>query len=142
MYLNPLIGGSRYAGDFRALRWLRVGSALQRAFCRPSFRDLAPESDFQQAICGRAGAPSSFAGRTMLLFTERRGKEPDVRPARLPHYFGRTREELLARLGTVVNVPLLQATGHNAPLLEPRPVLPILQRLMDGRAPARQPSGC
>ena len=137
MYLNPLIGGSRYAGDFRVLRWLGVGSALQRMFCRPSFLDLAPESDFQQAICGQTGTPSSFAARTVLLFTERPGNEPDVPRARLPKYFGRSREELLARLGTVVHVPLLQGTGHNAPLLEPRPVLPIVQQLLDRRTVAR-----
>ncbi len=137
IYLNPLIGGSRYAGDFRLLCWLGVGSALQRMFCRPSFLDLAPESDFQQAVCGRAGAPSSFAARTLLLFTERPGNEPDVPPARLPNYFGRGREELLVRLGTVVHVPLLEGTGHDAPLLEPKPVLPIVRQLLDRRPIAR-----
>jgi pimeloyl-ACP methyl ester carboxylesterase len=131
VYLNPLIGGSRYAGDFRALRWLRLGAVLQRAFCRPSIMDLAPESDFQRTICGPAGAASSFAVRTVMLFTERRGKEPDIRPARVPHYFGRTREALLERFGTVRTVPFSHASGHTAPLLKPNLVLPILEELLD-----------
>ena len=139
VYLNPLIGGSRYAGDFRVLRWLRVGPALQRVFFPPSFLDLAPEGDFQQAICGRSGARSSFVAHTVLLFTEKRGKEPDIRPARVPHYFGRTRQELLDRFGSVVAVPPLHAYGHAAPLLEPNLVLPILERLVDRSVAAHRP---
>jgi len=131
LYLNPLIGGSRYAGDFRALRWLRLGALLQRAFCRPSILDLAPESDFQRTICGRTSAASSFAAHTAMLFTERRGEEPDIRPTRVPHYFGRTREALLERFGTVWSLPRLNAGGHNAPLLKPNLVLPILETLLD-----------
>jgi len=133
MYLNPLIGGSRYAGDFRALRWLRVGPILQRAFCRPSFLDLAPESEFQQTICAQRGAASSFAARTVLLFTERRGDEPDIPPSRVPYYFRRTRDELLQRFGTVLRVPLAQTHGHNGPLLRPNLVLPLLEKLLAPR---------
>ena len=134
VYLNPLIGGSRYAGDFRALRWLRLGSVLQRAFCRASILDLAPESAFQQTICGLASAPSSFAPRTVLLFTERIGQEPDIRPARVPHYFGRSREELVARFGRALRLPEASASDHNAPLRKPNLVLPILEALLDRRA--------
>lgn len=139
VYLNPLIGGSRYAGDFRALRWLRLGAVLQRAFCRPSILDLAPESDFQRTICGPESAASSFAGHTVLLFTERRGEEPDIRPTRVLHYFGRTREALLERLGTVRKMPPPHAKGHNAPLLEPNLVLPILEELLDHPAGGHPP---
>jgi pimeloyl-ACP methyl ester carboxylesterase len=139
VYLNPLIGGSRYAGDFRALRWLRLGAVLQRAFCRPNVLDLAPESDFQCTICGPESAASSFARHTVLLFTERRGEEPDIRPSRVPHYFGRTREALLERLGTVRRMPPPHASGHNAPLLEPNLVLPILEELLDRRVGGHPP---
>jgi hypothetical protein len=132
LYLNPLIGGSRYAGDFRALRWLRIGAVLQRLFLRPSFLDLAPESEFQQTICGRAGTASSFAAHTVLLFTEKRGREPDIRPARVPSYFGQTRAELLQRFGAVVRVPSLHASGHKAPLHAPSFVVPVLERLLEG----------
>lgn len=131
-YLNPLVGGSRHAGDFRALRWLGVGRLLQRVLVRPSFLDLAPESEFQQTICGRMSAPSSFAAHTVLLFTERRGQEPDIRPARVPAYFGRTRDEVLVRLGTVRMAPPRQANGHIAPLRDPSLVLPILETLLAG----------
>ena len=134
VYVNPLVGGSRYAGDFRALRWLRLGPVLQRLFFPPSVRDLAPESLFQQTICGRASAPSSFAPRTVILFTERHGQQPGVPSARIPRYFGRTRRELLARLGAVVELPL--ANGHNAPLREPALLLPILHNLLPGNVPA------
>jgi len=134
VYLNPLIGGSRYAGDFRALRWLRLGPILQRAFFPPHILDLAPESDFQQTICGPASGASSFAAQTRLLFTERRGREPDIPPARVPSYFGQTREALLERFGMVVRVPLPEASGHKAPLLKPDLVLPIVESLLNRRA--------
>jgi hypothetical protein len=104
---------------------------------RPSFLDLAPESELQQTICGLTSAPSSFAAHTVLLFTERRGQEPDIRPARVPAYFGRTRDEILARLGTVRMAPSRRAHGHIAPLRDPSLVLPILETLLDG--PSRLP---
>jgi len=129
VYVNPLVGGSRYAGDFRALRWLRLGPVLQRMFFPPNVLDLAPESEFQQTICGQAGAPSSFARQTVILFTERHGKEPGVPPTRVPRYFGRTRGELLERFGTVVDFPL--SNGHNAPLFQPDLLIPILEKLLD-----------
>lgn len=130
VYLNPLIGGSRYAGDFRALRWLRVGAFLQRMLFRPSVLDLAPESDFQQAIFGPASAAPSFAARTAIVFTERPGEEPDIRPDRVPHYFGRSRDQLLERTGRVVRVPPTRASGHKAPLLRPAVVLPLLDEVL------------
>ena len=131
VYLNPLVGGSRYAGDFRALRWLRVGTLLQRLLFRPSVLDLAPEGDFQQAIFGPASAASSFAARSVVLFTERPGEEPDIRPDRVPHYFGRTRDELLERMGRVVQVPPARRSGHRAPLIEPAVVLPLVDGIVN-----------
>src|SRR5205823_7928664 len=54
VYLNPLIGGSHYADDIPALRWLRpLRPVVQHLFFPPSVKDLIPESDFQQAIFGR-----------------------------------------------------------------------------------------
>jgi hypothetical protein len=131
VYLNPLIGGSRYAGDFRALRWLRIGALLQRLLLRPSVLDLAPESDFQQAIFGPASAASSFAARSVVLFTERPREEPDIRPDRVPHYFGRTRDELLERMGRVVQMPPARRNGHRAPLIEPEVVLPLVDGIVN-----------
>jgi pimeloyl-ACP methyl ester carboxylesterase len=141
VYLNPLIGGSRYAGDFRAVRWLGLGTVLQHLFCHPNILDLAPESDFQRTICGPESTASSFAAHTVILFTERRGHEPDIRPARVPDYFGRTRAALLERFGTVRSVPRADASGHNAPLLNPNLVVPILETLLDRPIAGRSPEG-
>jgi pimeloyl-ACP methyl ester carboxylesterase len=133
VYLNPLIGGSRYAGDFRALRWLGVGPLITRAFFRPCVLDLAPESEFEQTIFGPASAAPSFAARTMVLFTERPGEEPDIRRDRVPYYFGRTREELLGRIGRIVRVPNTRACGHDAPLVEPTVVLAFIEEILNAQ---------
>jgi len=139
VYLNPLIGGSRYAGDFRALAWLGVGRLLQRAFCRPSFLDLAPESDLQQTICGSRGSRSSFAEHTTILFTERQGQEPDIPPGRVPYYFGRTRQQVLARLGTTVHLPPRQARAHQDPVRIPEIVFPLLDQALSPSGLAAAP---
>jgi hypothetical protein len=64
----------------------------------------------------------------VVLFTEREGEEPDVLPDRVPQFFGRTREELLDRLGTVVRMP---NRGHNAPLLEAELSVPLIKRFLE-----------
>lgn len=131
IYLNPLIGGSHYADDIRALRWLRpLKPFIQRMFFPPSVRDLAPESDFEQSIFGYDAPRSSFRDNTVMFFTEREGEEPGIVPDRVPLFFGQSRDELLERIGTVVNGPL---DGHVAPLQNPALVIPLLEGVVRKR---------
>ena len=150
VYLNPLIGGSRWAdadralavlGDLPALRWLHdVKRLVQRTCFPPVVQDLAPESAFQQAVFGRASRPSSFAHATKIVFTERPGAEPDVRASRVRRFFGRPRRELLARMGDVVDVAAEHRTGHAAPLANAAIALgPIVEVLRGLGAPASSP---
>lgn len=128
LYLNPLIGGSHYADDIPALRWLRpVKPLVQRRLFRPSVQDLAPESAFEQTIFGSRSAASSFAVRTVILFTEVTGEEPDIVETRVPRFFARARGELLGRLGRVVPKPAALPAGHNSPLRNPNAVLPLVE---------------
>lgn len=132
VYLNPLIGGSHYADDIPALRWLQgLKPYLQRAFFPTNVQDLTPDSVFEQIIFGRASQPSSFAARTVLLFTEHEGEEPGIAPGRIPHFFGRPRDVLLQRLGRVRTVSTAEATGHSAPLFHPDIVVPLVTELLD-----------
>lgn len=139
LYLNPLIGGSRFAeadpvlavlGDLSSLRWLhRVKLFVQRTFFPPFVQDLAPESGFIQQIFGAAGLPSSFHQRTRILFTETPGAGPDIHPGRAGRWFDCTRDRLIERLGTVAATPINHAVGHDAPLGEPRLVAQLLESL-------------
>jgi hypothetical protein len=141
LYVNPLIGGSRYAdadrvlavvGDLPGLGWLHgVKRALQRVLLPSVVQDLAPESGFQQTIFGPRSRVSSFASRTVIMFTERPGEEPDVREDRVCKLFGRSRRELIARLGTVVPTDAARHTGHTAPLAHPELILPALLAAID-----------
>src|SRR5262245_27799663 len=131
VYLNPLIGGSRYADDIPVLRWLRpLKPLIQRVLFRPSVQDLAPESTFEQTIFGSRSGASSFAAHTIILFTEVAGEEPDILADRIPFFFGRTRAELLDRTGMTVQS---NRTGHSAPLADPdmasRLILEVLERV-------------
>ena len=138
VYVNPLIGGSHYADDIKALWWLRpLKPFIQRTFFRASVRDLAPENEFEQKIFGRDSAVSSFREHTVVIFTEKAGEEPDIKPERVPRFFGRTREELLARVGKVVNAT---PTGHNAPLLHPEITQPIVSGFLDAPPCRRAPT--
>ena len=67
-----------------------------------------------------------------MLFTERPNEEPDIRDNRVPRFFGRTREELLHRMGKVVK--LVQAGGHDAPLIDPSPTLRLIDHVVDHTA--------
>lgn len=126
VYLNPLVGGTHYADDIPALWWLRpLKPFIQRTFFRPSIRDLAPENEFQQRVFGRESAPASFREHTLVVLTEPAGKELDIKPERAPQFFGRTREELLARMGTVIRPR--GVVGHNAPLHTPEVVVPLIE---------------
>lgn len=141
VYVNPLIGGSRYAdadralavlGDMPGLRWLYgVKRAIQRRLLPSIVQDLTPECDFQQAMFGSWSRASSFAASTVILFTERPGGEPDIREDRVRKLFGRSRRELVERLGTVVPVGSAQRTGHAAPLNHPELVLPLVMTALD-----------
>jgi hypothetical protein len=91
-------------------------------------RDLAPENEFQQGTFGEESTASSFREHTVVVFTEKAGEEPDIKPERVPQFFGRTREELLARVGKVVRAT---PAGHNAPLVHPELVLPIVSGFLD-----------
>jgi pimeloyl-ACP methyl ester carboxylesterase len=142
LYVNPLIGGSLWAdadpilarlGELPGLVWLhRVKRLIQRACFPPCVRDLAPESDFAQTIFGRGSTVSSFREHTRIVFTERPGEGPDVRPARAPRLFGRTRPELIERLGTVVPIAPGNAAGHRTPLMTPALLVPLIESLLDG----------
>lgn len=140
VYVNPLIGGSRYAdadpalailGDLPMLRWLhQVKTGVQRLLFPPFVQDLAPESDFQQAIFGRGSRPASFAGNTTIVFTEEPGREWDISGSRVERFFGRSRGELLARLGTVAPLGAATCVGHAAVLAHEEILLPpIMQAL-------------
>jgi pimeloyl-ACP methyl ester carboxylesterase len=157
VYINPLIGGSRHAdadsvlallGDVPGLHWMhRLKRAIQRVFFPSIVQDLTPESDFQQAIFGCRSPTPSFAASTAILFTERPGKEPDIREDRVRKFFGRSRRELVERLGTVVPVHAAQRTGHTAPFTHPELVLPLVTTAIEGggtraRAQLDRPGGC
>ncbi|MBI4518566.1 MAG: hypothetical protein HY699_22435 [Deltaproteobacteria bacterium] len=43
-------------------------------------------------------------------------------------FFGRSRRELIERLGAVVPVAAAQRTGHAAPLAQPQLVLPLVMK--------------
>jgi pimeloyl-ACP methyl ester carboxylesterase len=136
IYVNPLVGGSRYAdadsalallGDVPWLFWLHgVKRAIQRVFFPSIVQDLTPEGDFQQAIFGSRSPAPSLAARTAILFTERPGGEPDIREDRVRKLFGRSRQELIERMGTIVPVGSAHRTGHAAPLACPELVLPLV----------------
>jgi len=129
VYLNPLIGGSRYADGIPRLHWMQpLKWFVQRAFCPPSVRDLAPEGEFQQSIFGLGAPTSLFRDRAVAIFTEQLGNEPDIEPTRVPRFFGRTRDELLDRIGTVIREA---GTGHDAPLRDPGISLPVLRSFLD-----------
>jgi pimeloyl-ACP methyl ester carboxylesterase len=137
IYVNPLIGGSRYADHIKALWWLQpLKPLIQRLFFPDSVRDLAPESDFQQEVFGVRSSASTFRHATLLLFTERPGTEPDIEPHRVPRFFGQRRENLLARIGTVVRVEAF-AQGHIAPLQSPELLVPFVERLLGGEGGRR-----
>ena len=141
IYLNPLIGGSRYAdadralavlGEVPGLGWLYgVKRLIQRAFFPRVVQDLAPESDYQQVIFGLHSCASSFARGTMILFTERGGEQPGIRDHRFRRFFGRSRAELVARMGQVLPVETGQWSGHDAPLVEPEIVLRPIRKLLE-----------
>ncbi|MBI4517832.1 MAG: hypothetical protein HY699_18655 [Deltaproteobacteria bacterium] len=145
VYVNPLIGGSCYAdadrlllllGDVPGLRWLhRVKRVIQRALLPAVVQDLAPEGDFQQAIFGASSLASSFASGTVMLFTERPGEEPDIREDRVVKFFGRSRRELIERMGAVAPVSPAQRNGHAAPLADPELVLPLIATALEGVPP-------
>jgi hypothetical protein len=147
VYLNPLIGGSRYADADRllaaldqrpSLQWLHViKRRIQRAFFAPVVQDLTPESDFQQTIFGFASPTPIFAGRTVIFLTEKAGSELDIRPERTLRFFGRTRAQLLERMGTVASLPPDVRTGHRAPLDCPEIVEGLIDQAL-ARAIARE----
>lgn len=148
LFLNPLVGGSRHAdadpalvllGSLPMLRWLHgVKRGLQRAFLPAAIQDLTPECDFQQAIFGARSRRSSFADGTSILFTEKPGGELDVREPRVRQLFGRSRDELIERLGSVVPVAAADRTGHTAPLTRPDLVVrAAAAALGDLRSPRR-----
>ena len=58
------------------------------------------------------------------------GDEPDIEPARVPRFFGRTRDELLDRIDPVIRVT---GKGHHAPLHDPDISLPVLRSFLDPR---------
>jgi pimeloyl-ACP methyl ester carboxylesterase len=133
VYLNPLIGGSHFADDIPALRWLQpLKPYIQRAFFPASVRDLTPESEFQQRIFGPNSMAPCFAPKTVIVFTEIAGDEPDVMAERIPLFFGHTREELVARLGQVGLAPA-EPAGHDAPLLQSSIALPWIEGALHGR---------
>ncbi len=133
IYVNPLIGGSRYADHIKALWWLQpLKPTIQRLFFADSVRDLAPESDFQQEVFGVRSSASTFRHATLLLLTERPGTEPDIEPHRVPRFFGQRRENLLDRIGTVVRVEAL-VQGHTAPLQSPEILVPFVEKLLGGK---------
>lgn len=106
IYLDPLIGGSRYASDLPMLWPLRpLKSLVFRNFCAPSVQDLAPESDFQQAIFGRRSRPSTFRGRTIVVSSSEVDDEPGIPATQAPWFFGRSRATLLDRVGDVLKRP-------------------------------------
>ncbi len=134
IYVNPLIGGSRYADRIKALWPLQpLEPLIQGLFFPYSVRDLVPESDFQQKLFGIRSPASTFRHATMLLFTEARGSEPDIEPARVPRFFGRRREVLLQRIGTVVSVEA-SVQGHTIPLESPELVIPLVDELLGSKA--------
>ena len=149
VYVNPLIGGSRYAdadsalallGDVPGLSWLHgVKRAIQRVFFPSIVQDLTPEGDFQQAIFGWRSRAPSLAARTAILFTERPGKEPDIREDRVRKLFGRSRRELVERMGTIVPVGSAHRTGHAAPLAYPELVLPLVVTAIETGSANRHP---
>jgi len=140
VYLNPLIGGSRYAdadrllavlGEVPGLQWLYdVKRVVLRLLFAAAVRDLAPESEFQQSIFGCNGTASSFADRTCLVFTEVPGAEIDVRADRTLKLFGHPRGDLLRRLGTPVTVDPAHCLGHRTPLTHPQWVTPLLESVV------------
>ena len=132
VYLNPLIGGSHYADDIPALWWLRpVKPFVQRTFFEASVRDLAPENEFQQSVFGLDAPAPSFRARSVVVLTERVGEELGVLSERVPLFFGRTRVELLERIGEVSHVP---ERGHNAPLEELWLTVPVIDELLNAPA--------
>jgi hypothetical protein len=149
VYLNPLVGGSRWAdadralavlGEVPGLRWLHaVKRLIQRVFFPPVVQDLAPESDFQQIIFGSGSRASSFVHHSVVVFTERPGAQPDIRENRLRRFFGRARAELLDRMGEVLPVGAEQRTGHDAPLVDGEITLRAMRRVLE-RMGVRPPS--
>lgn len=132
VYLNPLIGGSRYADahDIAVLRWLApVQPLLQRVFFPHYVRDLVPASDFLRVIFGPSARPSSFADRAVLLFTEEPGREPDIAPARVLSTFGTPRSALIAQLGQITR--FASPLGHTAPLAHPEIVVPLIDQVLE-----------
>jgi hypothetical protein len=137
-YLNPLLGGTRYADadpllarldQIPALQWLHsVKQLIHRLFFPPSVRDLDPRSSFQQAIFGAAGRPATFRDRTTIIWTEDdSSRYVSVFPHRVPTFFGCTHEELLQRLGDLAAIPPRGTRGHTAPIDEPGFILPLLE---------------
>jgi len=61
----------------------------------------------------------------VLLFSERPGEEPDIRPGRVPKFFPRTRDQVLRRCGEVVFTRTDRDVGH-APLEYPDISLPLI----------------
>ena len=132
VYLNPLIGGSHYADDIPGLWWLRsLKPFVQQTFFEASARDLAPENEFQQSVFGLDAPTPSFRARSVVILTERVGEELGVLPERLSLFFGRTRAELLERIGEVVHEP---GRGHNAPLQQPWLTVPVIDELLNAPA--------
>jgi pimeloyl-ACP methyl ester carboxylesterase len=138
VHLNPLIGGSHYADDIPALRWLSpLKPFIQRVFFRGSVQDLAPESDFEQTIFGEDAQPSCLAAHSTALFSEAEGYEPDIVAERIPRFFGRTRVRLLEAFAQeVITAPMVK--GHNAPLDHPRAVVPVLMATIERNHSADQ----
>jgi pimeloyl-ACP methyl ester carboxylesterase len=138
LYLNPLLGGARYADADPVLAWLdQVPGlyrlhALKRLALRVLFpasvRDLDPGSRFQQTIFGQRARRSTFHGRTTIIWTENGAASGmSVLPQRAPLLFSCSRDELLQRLGGGVVIPPGKALGHTAPVRQPGLVAPAIE---------------
>jgi len=66
----------------------------------------------------------------VLLFSERPGEEPDIRPGRVPKFFPRTRDQVLRRCGEVVFTRTDRDVGH-APLEYPDISLPLIDAALE-----------
>ncbi len=137
LYLNPLLGGTRYADadpvlamldQIPGLQWLHELKRLfRRRFLPESVEDLDPRSRFQQAIFGEAASRPTLRERTIIVWTEDdSSRYVSVAPRRVPAFFGCSRDELLGRLGRVAALPPGHARGHTAPINDPSLVLPLL----------------
>jgi hypothetical protein len=66
------------------------------------------------------------------VFTERPSEALDIREERVEKFFGRSRAELIQRMGNVWTVAPELRTGHNGVLSQPGLVVPLLDAFLDG----------